>query len=85
MNPEQETLNVIDEAVKAHHREVYKDDDPTTVVGWVLTYTAVDGQGRDITNYAAGQGTSLALAVGLLDLTKTTLASMAANPGEDDE
>lgn len=85
MTPEQKTLQAIDDAVKAHHREAYRDDEPTHVVGWVLSYTAVDGQGRDITNYAAGQGTPLALAVGLLDLTKTTLSSLASDPGEDDE
>lgn len=85
MSDPQNALQAIDDAIKAHHREVYRDDEPTTVVGWVLSYTAVDGNGRDVVNYAAGQGTPLALAVGLLDLAKTTLTGLAVDPGEDDE
>lgn len=70
MGNEERAAKRLDSAVTDFHRAVCRPDDPKIVTGWVLVYTAADGSGNEMSNYAAGEGTALPTAVGLLDMFK---------------
>lgn len=78
---EAETLQAIDQAIEDHHAAVSVPGEPAMIVGWTVAYIAVDGNGAEIFDYVAGQGTTTATTLGLCEWTKNIIL----NGGSDDE
>lgn len=74
------TLQALDRAVQDHHNSVRDHDEPPMVVGWVVAYIAVDGDGAESLSYAVGEGTTAVTAIGLAEWARDAIL----NPPDDD-
>ena len=77
-------LKSLDETIRQFHSSIRDSDHPPVVTGWVVAYVAVDGDGADVTQYAIGEGTNSATAVGLLEWAKNHILNRRYE-GDDDE
>lgn len=75
------TLQALEHAVQDHHNGVREADEAPMVVGWMVAYVAVDGDGSESISYAVGNGTTAATAIGLAEWSRDALL----NPPETDE
>lgn len=82
--PDERPLKSLDETIQQFHNSIREDDEPPMVTGWVVAYVAIDGDGLDMTQYAVGEGTNTATAVGLLEWAKNYILNRRFT-GDDDE
>lgn len=73
-----EALEQLEKAVRDYHQAVKEPDDHRIVTGWIVPYMAIDGDGGEIVNYVAGNGTTLTAAVGMLHLIENVLKNGGA-------